>query len=784
MYSFFKNTFLLFLFIAAASLPSFAQNVPADTLKTTPSQDASVYISSDSLLKKVELLHTTLNKIGMTSRGVDTKPIESQLPEIQNNLALINDALTNNTNMLNSRNIQLFQVLLTDMQAQLDAWRTQLFDYNKELISMHVTMQGFKNDTAFLKQVKADTLFRELYKTELTGLKEKWIKASARMNDNLAKVNTLQASVSNSYFQSMEMQNSIRRQLMRNSRGAFSQEYSPLWQFKNDSTQVITKDAREKSVNIQKRILNYYFKKVSDNWLWIGLIGLVFLLWVMRNFFIIKKNNEQAALQKANITHIKPVPVLSTLVLMLTIVPFFDLNPPVIYIQLIQFSLLIVLTIKLWNTWNRKTFLVWVVILILYFLFGFSHVINNAGIPFRLLLLAANIGSVVFGFYLFRVFKNMLFLQKFSRIAIGIFIALNALAVLCNFTGRLSVSKVMSSAAIFSITQLIGLSVFIQLVAEFLHLQMIATRVKGGKTASFNYEKIQKSFTKLLSTVAIICWFIILFANLNIYPILYSLLSRLLNTAHTIGSITFTASHVLLFFVIIYVSNILQKYVGYFLGETEDDFATQASKKNSKLAIIRLLLLLAGFLLAIAASGLAVDKITVVLGALGVGIGLGLQTIVNNLVSGVILIFERPFQIGDFIEISDKKGKVKDMGIRSSRMITEDGAEIIIPNGDLLSGRVTNWTLSNDHIRAVLTFKLQPVDLLEVAKTAIMDSLNASEMVMQRLPKEILVSSINDSAAEVKVLFWVNNIHTEQLTRSLVLTAIYQALKQKEISIL
>src|SRR5204862_5029292 len=130
---------------------------------------------------------------------------------------------------------------------------------------------------------------------------------------------------------------------------------------------------------------------------------------------------------------------------------------------------------------------------------------------------------------------------------------------------------------------------------------------------------------------------------------------------------------------------------------TDDDI--QNKKERSRLLIARLILLCIGYLLAVAASGVPVDKITIIIGALGVGIGLGLQNIVNNFVSGIILIFDRPLQIGDIVEIGDKKGRVKEIGIRTSTLLTEDGAEVIMPNGDVLSHNIVNWTLSNNHAR-------------------------------------------------------------------------------------
>ncbi len=103
-----------------------------------------------------------------------------------------------------------------------------------------------------------------------------------------------------------------------------------------------------------------------------------------------------------------------------------------------------------------------------------------------------------------------------------------------------------------------------------------------------------------------------------------------------------------------------------------------------------------------AASGVPVDKITIVLGALGVGIGLGLQNIVNNFVSGIILIFDRPLQIGDVVEVGSHTGRVQEIGLRSSTLLTNDGAEVIIPNGDILSGQIVNWTLTNNQRRLVM----------------------------------------------------------------------------------
>ena len=106
------------------------------------------------------------------------------------------------------------------------------------------------------------------------------------------------------------------------------------------------------------------------------------------------------------------------------------------------------------------------------------------------------------------------------------------------------------------------------------------------------------------------------------------------------------------------------------------------------------LLLLLVFLFAVNAGGVALNKFTVLTGALGVGVGFGLQNIINNFVSGLILQFERPIRISDVLDVDGTTGTVTRIGIRSSTVQTFQGAEVIIPNANFISGKVTNWTLS------------------------------------------------------------------------------------------
>jgi small-conductance mechanosensitive channel len=96
-----------------------------------------------------------------------------------------------------------------------------------------------------------------------------------------------------------------------------------------------------------------------------------------------------------------------------------------------------------------------------------------------------------------------------------------------------------------------------------------------------------------------------------------------------------------------------------------------------------------------AAMGIDLTKVTLLAGAIGVGVGLGLQGVVNNFVSGLVLLVERPICAGDAVEVGDSSGVVRSIGVRASTIRTPEGAEVIVPNADLISKAVTNWTLKD-----------------------------------------------------------------------------------------
>jgi potassium efflux system protein len=202
----------------------------------------------------------------------------------------------------------------------------------------------------------------------------------------------------------------------------------------------------------------------------------------------------------------------------------------------------------------------------------------------------------------------------------------------------------------------------------------------------FDFQEIQKRIQSLLNILAIGLWIYCFIFYLGFFDPLYDGVIQFLEKERTLGNTEFHFGTILLSIFLIYFSVFLANNIAYFASIQDQKSAQSRNKRlGSSILLIRLGIITIRFFLALTVAKIPLDKITIVLGALSVGIGFGLQTIINNLVSGIILAFERPIQIGDEIQVGTLSGTVQEVGLRASKIQAYDGSEIILPNGDLLS---------------------------------------------------------------------------------------------------
>ena len=195
--------------------------------------------------------------------------------------------------------------------------------------------------------------------------------------------------------------------------------------------------------------------------------------------------------------------------------------------------------------------------------------------------------------------------------------------------------------------------------------------------------------------------------------------------------------------------------------------------------VLLLLVALAG----LSAAGIELNKFTVLTGALGVGLGFGLQNIVNNFVSGLILLFERPIHVGDTVDVGGLVGIVRRIGARSSTVVTFQGAEVIVPNSNLLSNQVINWTLSSQWRRVDVPVRVAyGTDPERVIKMLVGVAETHAGVLLERPPMALFMG-FGESSLNFELRFWSAWQDTWLQLQSDVTVAVAKALREAGIEI-
>ncbi|MEY2697966.1 MAG: hypothetical protein RL333_2104 [Pseudomonadota bacterium] len=190
-----------------------------------------------------------------------------------------------------------------------------------------------------------------------------------------------------------------------------------------------------------------------------------------------------------------------------------------------------------------------------------------------------------------------------------------------------------------------------------------------------------------------------------------------------------------------------------------------------------------GFFLAMTSLGIDLTKISILAGALGVGIGFGLQNIFNNFISGLILLFERPIHVGDVIEIGSLRGAVTRIGVRSSTIKTPTGAEVLVPNGDLIAKEVINWTLSDRRRRIEITVGVAYRTPIEKVLELLMRESGDMEEILDDPQPLAVFSNFGESSLDFVLYAWVEHYEDTLTVASALRARIYSSFKAEGIEI-
>ena len=198
---------------------------------------------------------------------------------------------------------------------------------------------------------------------------------------------------------------------------------------------------------------------------------------------------------------------------------------------------------------------------------------------------------------------------------------------------------------------------------------------------------------------------------MRIYQPLADLLASALGATFQAGQLSISLGSVVAFVFAVLLAFWLARTIRLLLAEEIlPKMTLPTGVGNSISTLTYFTILFVGLLAALAVLGFPLAQLAIIFGALGVGIGFGLQDMVKNFVAGLILMFERPIRPGDVVDVAGMSGTVREIGMRVTRVGTFDGADVVVPNGMLLADKLVNWTLSGSHRRIELEIGTGPDD--------------------------------------------------------------------------
>ena len=704
-----------------------------------------------NMVNKVETYSLSLNRAeNFFEKRLDTAGMLQSLSRMERALNYFHNKLERNDNPLNLRNLNTASVLLGESQETMSDWQKSLDVYIDQLNGIHQRIRNVKHDSTLLN----DSLNQILH-GEMRSVYERSLSLDSTYHIAAIKVNTLRNRVSINFLLVKDLQTTIIDRQQSISHAMWKQEEAPFLAFCATDYDVTIWDVIKDSLGRSLRVIKIFMATTWDTRMINIVIWILLLIWFLITLRVVRRKPDNQSIL-GNLTFLKKSALLSSLLLLFTYGSFLYASAPATYVHLNEFIRLILLSILLSFYLTRTGKIILCCVACIWIAFAIDDLLLDSAYGERWELMIG--GLVLLGLCVWMlkkktiIFKNLEDSKARNWVLVITLIQIS-FSIGCNLAGRVTLSKLFAFSAIDSLVLAVTLKTCCSILVDAVYTQ---SEVFHNRFFAFlNYVDLKNKLRSVLWIVAIFVWILAILKNLTVYDRFSGIIMYLINKPRTIGSINFSYASGLLFILIIWISSVLSQFVNFFFDESRNPGPQKKTKLGSIALIVRISIWTAGFLIAVAAAGIPLDKISILIGALGVGIGFGLQNLVNNLVSGIIIAFERPIQIGDTIEISGKTGTVQEIGVRSSQISNGEGANIIVPNGDLLSQQLINWTMHNRNKRIKISLSVPYQSDFRKARDLVLEELNKNQKIMRDPKPAVTVDTFANNAVNFEVKFWV-----------------------------
>ncbi len=378
----------------------------------------------------------------------------------------------------------------------------------------------------------------------------------------------------------------------------------------------------------------------------------------------------------------------------------------------------------------------------------------------RLLLLFVIAGALAGALLLLRYWRSRGISKRsrwwrLSTAAIYLSATFLSVSLLAALGGWSTLAQLLTSATIDSAFSAVAWSVVAIAMAGLLRLPPRSAIGRTFTSISRHEPAFRQAGLLVVIALAATRWADTVLHNFQVYEPIRQAWEGVMATALARGTLDVRVGDVLVALLVLVVTYFISRIMPFVLKEEvlpRAGFTSSAA--HSIVTLVNYVIIAFGVVLAASTIGFSGTQLTVVFGALGVGIGFGLQTVVANFVSGLILIFERPVKVGDTVRTANHFGVITDIGIRASTIRSFDGADVVVPNGDLVSKEVINWTRSDRMRRVEATVKLSlvtdPKKVLERLNKVAADH----PLVADPPPPSSFMTGIGDGSLDFRLFAW------------------------------
>jgi len=730
----------------------------------------------DDILKVAQRANDYLEK------GIDTAGIASQLNYVLRLYDVAGDGVfTNKGSSQTERNLAVSAKLLGELLSITKTGRSTLEYHLKKMVGFRNKIDSLASDSILVELPSDSVSFVHLISKIRLVVKE-MRPADSLLKKAIQKVQLLQTRVNvgiSKLEDGIEQMESYREDL---AASLSDREMVNMWDpppYRRPFHEIFY-------LSKEKTSLVFSFYSKSNSGRVVLLLLLIAGLWLFLRNLKKKLPADASSASRHQGYLVLRYPFLSSLLIVLCVFQFIFPKPPFSFSCILWTTSVVSLTFIFRNFITKYWWNGWLILVVMFFLASFDNFILQASREERYGMLLLALTGVILGIVLLSSSHRKELKERGVLIFIVFFVLMEFISAVANIYGRFNFSKSFLTSGIFGLVNALLFFWVIRLINEMLIIAAGIYQRPDRKTLYIDFRTVSKKIPPIFYYLMVIGWFILFGRGFYFFRKFTTEFTDFIEKERTVGKSTFTIENLVVFFLILLLSALISHIVTFFASSEPVSANGDREKKGgvgSWLLLIRISIITIGVLLAFAAVGIPMDRLTIILGALSVGIGFGLQSLVNNLVSGLILAFEKPITVGDVVEFGGQSGTMKSIGFRSSVITTWDGANVIIPNGNLLRDPVINWTMGSSQRRVEVETKVAYGTSSEKIKKLLLDLLASDKRIMSYPQPLVLIKDFNSSSIDIRILFWIEHFKTSAQIKSDTLEAIDAAFKKEGIQI-